>query len=91
MEVTSQAKSGISTIVGIASIRDLTVKSTVHVAYGATQSIHQVYLLTDPENQQNFIQQYAIASIGTTTGVGTFGSTYRPDGHVNLELSLIHI
>ena len=85
MEVTSQAKSGISTIVGIASIRDLTVKSTVHVAYGATQSIHQVYLLTDPENQQNFIQQYAIASIGTTTGVGTFGSTYRPDGHVNLE------
>ena len=25
------------------------------------------------------------ASIGTTAGVGTFGSTYRPDGHLNLE------
>mgnify|MGYP003148165287 CR=1 FL=1 len=85
LEVTSQAKSGISTIVGIASIRDLTVKSTVHVSYGATQSLHQVYLLSDPEKSQNFIQQYALASIGTTAGVGTFGSTYRPDGHLNLE------
>ena len=85
LEVTSQAKAGISTIVGIASIRDLSVKSTVHVAIGETQSIHQIYLLSDPEKSQSFISEYAVAAIGSTTGVGTFGSTYRTDGHLNLE------
>ena len=85
LEVSSQAKAGIATICGIASMRDLTVKSTVHVAYGATQSIHQVYTLTDPYTEENFITEYPLAAIGSTTGVGTFGSTYRPDGHINIE------
>ena len=85
LEVTSQAKAGIATVCGIASIRDLSVKSTIHVAIGDTQSIHSIYLLTDPYNQQNFITEYPLASIGATMGIGTFGSTYRPDGHINLE------
>ena len=85
LEVSSQAKAGISTLVGIASIRDLSLKSTVHVAIGDTQAMHQIYLLTDPFNQENFITEYPLASIGATMGIGTFGSTYRPDGHINLE------
>ena len=85
IEVTSQTKAGIATICGIASIRDLSVKTTVHVAYGATQSIHQLYTLTDPYNQENFITEYPVAAIGSTLGVGTFGSTYRADGHINIE------
>ena len=85
LEVTSQAKAGISTIVGITSITDLSVKSTVHVSYGATQSLHQVYLLSDPEKSQTFISEYPVAAVGSTTGVGTFGSTYRSDGSFGLE------
>ncbi len=85
IEASSQSKSGITTIAGISSITDLSVKSTVHVSYGATQSLHQIYLLTDPYNQQNFITETPLAAIGSTTGVGTFGSTYRPDGNINLE------
>ena len=85
IETVSQAKAGIATVCGIASIRDLSVKSTVHVAIGDTQAIQQIYLLTDPYNQQNFITEFPLASIGATMGIGTFGSTYRPDGHINLE------
>ena len=85
LEVTSNAKSGIATIVGITSITDLSVKSTVHIGYGDTQTLHQVYLLTDPLKEQNFISEFAIAAIGTTSGIGTFGSTYKPDGSIALE------
>ena len=85
LETTSQAKAGISTIVGITSITDLSVRTTVHVAYGATQSIHSLYLLSDPEKGQSFITENPIAAIGSTTGVGTFGSTYRPNGDLNIE------
>jgi len=85
IEVTRQSLVGINTFVGIASQRDLSVKSTVHVAYGSTQTLHQLYILTDPYNEQNFITEYPLASVGSTMGIGTFGSTYRPDGHINLE------
>jgi hypothetical protein len=85
LEVTSQAKSGIATVVGLTSITDLSVKSTVHVAYGATQSLHQIYILSDPEKSQTFISENPLAAIGSTTGVGTFGSTYRSDGTFGLE------
>ena len=85
LEVSSQAKAGIATICGLSSTADLTVKSTVHVSYGATQSLHQVYVLADPEKSQTFITEYPLASVGSTTGVGTFGSTYRSDGTFGLE------
>ena len=85
LEVSNQAKSGIATVVGITSLTDLSVKSTVHVAYGATQSLHQVYLLSDPEKSQSFISENPLAAIGSTMGIGTFGSTYRSDGTYGLE------
>ena len=85
LSVTKQNTAGISTIVGITSLTDLTVKSTIHVAIGATQSIHQVYVLSDPEKSQSFINETPLASIGTTSGIGTFGTTYRSDGTYGLE------
>ena len=84
-EVTSQSKAGISTIVGITSLTDLSVKSTIHVSYGATQSLHQIYMLSDPEKSQTFLTETPLASVGSTTGIGTFGTTYRSDGTYGLE------
>jgi len=85
LEVTSQAKSGIATVVGLTSITDLSVKSTIHVGYGETQSLHQVYLLSDPEKSMTFISETPLAAVGSTSGIGTFGSTYRSDGTYGLE------
>ena len=85
LEVTSQAKSGIATVVGLTSITDLSVKSTIHVAIGATQSLHQVYLLSDPEKSMSWISETPLASVGSTTGIGTFGTSYRSDGTFGIE------
>ena len=72
-------------MVGITSFTDLSAKSTVWVSAGATQSLHQVYLLTDPAKQENFVGEFAVAAIGTTTGIGTFGADYKPDGTVAFQ------
>ena len=69
--VSAAATTGITTVVGINSTVDLSMKSTVHVAYGSTQTLHQIYVLSDPANQDTFLSQQPIAAIGTTTGVGT--------------------
>ena len=75
--VGSSATTGISTIVGVTSFIDISFKSTAHVAIGETQTLHQIYVLSDPEKQDTFITQQPIAAVGTTTGLGTFGAEYR--------------
>ena len=82
--VGASATTGIATIVGVSSNIDLSFKSTVHVSYGSTQTLHQVYVLSDPEKQDTFISQAPIAAVGTTTGIGTFGAEFSA-GNVNLE------
>ena len=42
-------------------------------------------MLSDPEKSQTFISETPLASVGNTAGLGTFGSTYRPDGTYGLE------
>ena len=85
LEVNHSSEVGIQTMVGITSFTDLSAKSTVWVSAGSTQSIHQVYLLTDPAKQENFIGEFAVAAIGTTTGIGTFGADYKTDGSIAFE------
>ena len=85
LQVSTGATTGITTMVGITSFTDLSAKSTVWVSAGATQSLHQVYLLTDPAKQENFVGEFAVAAIGTTTGIGTFGADYKPDGTVAFQ------
>ena len=85
LETTSQSKAGIATVVGLTSLTDLSCKSTVHVSYGATQSLHQVYLLSDPEKSMSWISETPIAAVGTTSGIGSFGTTYRSDGTYGIE------
>jgi len=82
--VGSSATTGIATVVGVSSNIDLSFKSTVHVSYGSTQTLHQFYVLSDPEKQDTFISQAPIAAVGTTTGIGTFGAEFSA-GKVNLE------
>lgn len=82
--VGSSATTGVSTVVGVSSNIDLSFKSTVHITIGSTQTLHQIYVLSDPEKLDTFITQQPIAAIGTTTGIGTFGAEFS-NNKVNLE------
>lgn len=82
--VGSSATTGIATVVGVSSNIDLSFKSTVHVSYGSTQTLHQIYVLSDPEKNDTYLTQAPIAAVGTTTGIGTFGAEFSA-GKVNLE------
>ena len=75
--VGASATTGISTVIGITTNIDLSFKTTAHVSIGETQTLHQIYVLSDPEKADTYITQGPIAAIGTTTGVGTFGAEYR--------------
>ena len=75
--VGSSATTGISTVIGITTNIDLSFKTTAHVSIGETQTIHQIYVLSDPEKADTYFTQGPIAAVGTTTGVGTFGAEYR--------------
>ena len=50
------------------------LKSTVRVSYGNTSALHQVSLVQDGTNI--YTTQYPFISIGSTTGIGTFGGEY---------------
>ena len=50
------------------------VKSLVKVSYGSTISLHHVSLLHDTSNI--FIEQSPFLSVGSITGIGTFGGEY---------------
>lgn len=50
------------------------VKSLVKVSFGSTISLHQVSLLQDTNNI--FVEQSAFLSVGSTTGIGSFGGEY---------------
>jgi hypothetical protein len=47
-------------------------KSLVRIGLGNTNAIHQVMLIND--GNQIYTKQYPILSIGSTTGIGTFGA-----------------
>ena len=52
-------------------------RSLVEVSIGSTKSIHQIMMVQDVTNI--YIQQYSLLSIGSTSGVGTFGGEYSGD------------
>ena len=71
----SETSSGLSTSV-ISLNKNIfdSVKSLVEVSIGSTKSIHQVLLVHD--NSNIYSQQSAFLSIGSTSGIGTFGGEY---------------
>jgi len=50
------------------------IKSLVKVSFGSTISLHKVSLLQDTNNI--FVEQSAFLSVGSTTGIGSFGGEY---------------
>jgi len=51
-----------------------TIKSLVRVSYGNTSALHQVLVANN--NGNAVITQYPFVSIGSTSGIGTFGIDY---------------
>jgi hypothetical protein len=72
------------------------LKSTIRVGYGNTSALHQVTLIQDGSNIHTL--QYPFLSIGSTSGIGTFGGEYDnnnfilkfyPDSNINGEFEII--
>ena len=60
-----------ATIIGINTGTTSAVKSSVRVSYGETSALHQVLMIHDFDNV--YTTQYPFISIGSTSGIGTFG------------------
>ena len=63
--------SGETTVIGINTSLISSVKSYVRVSYGQTSALHQVLMTQDGTDV--YTTQYPFLSIGSTSGIGTFG------------------
>jgi hypothetical protein len=63
--------SSASTVTSFDVSKFTSVKSTVKVSIGQTSALHQVMIITDQLN--TYTTQYPFLSIGSTSGIGTFG------------------
>jgi len=63
---------GISTIISFNSVLDSTLKSIVKVSAGSTVALHNLLVVAD-QTRTN-IQHSQFLSVGSGTGIGTFGS-----------------
>ena len=66
-----------TTVVGVSSDIISSVKSYVKVSIGNTSAIHQVMMMHD--SRDIYVLQYPFLSIGSTSGIGTFGGEYAGD------------
>jgi hypothetical protein len=82
-------------VIGISTEITSTVKSLVRVSYGETSSLHQVLMLQD--RRDIYTLQYPFLSIGSTSGIGTFGGEFSgseailrfyPDNSISEPVSL---
>jgi len=56
------------------------IKSLIKVSVGSTSALHQIMMVQDTNNV--YIQQSPFLSIGSTTGIGTFGSEYSGNNFI---------
>ena len=70
-----------STIISLNKSNFNAIKSLVEVSVGSTSALHQVMVIHD--NNDIYVQQSPFISIGSTSGIGTFGGEYSGD---NLQL-----
>lgn len=77
----SSKVSSASTILSLNSSNFNAVKSLVKVSIGSTSALHQVFMVHD--NTNTYTQQFSFISIGSTSGIGTFGGEYSV-GNFNL-------
>jgi len=74
--------SAASTIVSLNKSNFTSLKSTIKVSIGATSSLHQIMMLHDGTDV--YTSQYPFLSIGSTSGIGTFGGEYN-GSYINLK------
>jgi len=65
--------SSASTITEFDYLLFTSLKSTIRVSIGQTTSLHQIIMINDANNNNTYTSQYPFLSIGSTTGIGTFG------------------
>jgi hypothetical protein len=63
--------SSASTVVSLDLNVFTSVKSTIKVSIGNTSALHQVMMIAD--SNETYSVQYPFLSVGSTTGIGTFG------------------
>ena len=68
-----------SSIVTVNKSDTSAIKSLVEVSIGSTSALHQVMLIQD--NTNIYTLQYPFISIGSTSGIGTFGGVYDGSGN----------
>ena len=68
-----------SSIVTVNKSDTSAIKSLVEVSVGSTSALHQVMVIQD--NANIYTLQYPFLSIGSTSGIGTFGGQYDGSGN----------
>ena len=85
-----------STIISLNKSNFNAIKSLVEVSVGSTNALHQVMMIHD--NNDIYVQQSPFLSIGSTSGIGTFGGEYSgnnfelkfyPDSGINSEIKIL--
>jgi len=71
-----------SSIVSVNRYDTSSIKSIVQVSVGSTNVLHQVMLIQDGNN--TYVNQYPYLSIGSTTGIGTFGGSLDSSNNFSL-------
>jgi len=69
-----------TTVVSLNKFNFNAVKSLVKVGFGSTSSLHQIMLVQDKTNI--YVQQSPFLSVGSTTGIGTFGGEYSGNNFI---------
>lgn len=75
--------SGITNILTCSSSEITSIKSLVSVSYGSTYALHQI-LTINSNGTDVFSTQYPFLSVGSTTGIGTFGAEIS-SGNINVK------
>jgi len=85
-----------STIIGFDTNDFTSIKSTIKVSIGQTSALHQVMLISDSSNV--YTTQYPFLSIGSTSGIGTFGGemsgsivslVFYPDPSISGDIEIL--
>ena len=92
----SSTVSSASTIISLNKFNFNAIKSLVEVSVGSTSALHQIMLVQDETNI--YVQQSPFLSVGSTTGIGTFGGEYSgsnfilkfyPDSSVTSNVNIL--
>ena len=92
----SSTVSSASTVISLNKNDFNAVKSLVEVSVGSTSALHQIMLVQDTNDI--FVQQSPFLSVGSTTGIGTFGGEYSgnnfilkfyPDASITSKINIL--